>query len=718
MIEARALRRLALLALLMPVLLLAPAAPNASQETLTATTVIGVPSAPSGPIGPNLGDDPSTEAHTALIPVDVSVTMTDGLTAAAPDQAITYTIVASNGGPNPVSGAIVSDPVPAFLLSPGWTCVAGGGASCSASGSGAISDTVNLPVGGTATYKLSAVLSHTPPGLSNTATVSLPAGYTDPNPANNSATDTDMTVFPPTAFFTVTPCRVADTRRPAGPSGGPALAANAARTFPVVGLCGIPSTATAVAINVTVVDETDSGHLRLYPAGGAPPNSSTINFAAGKTRANNAVVPLGVGGQISVGCYMPSGSRGQTHFVFDVNGFFAAGQVNPVITTSDTGTMLLLQTQMPTEIVRVGLLKSWGGAITEVSLNGTDYVNNDDPGRQIQTSLWDGNGNYVTSWGYNPVESGDHFFNGSPLLASSLTPDSIYTKTQPLQWAPENFGGGPANPVLGDAYIEKWISVVPGFNRVFKVHYKITHFGTDAHADAGQEAPVMYVNPNVPRFLYYEGSAPWTNGALSQHTMPFACCDSLHTPERWGAYVDGTDTGIALYTPGQYPNSKGFNAGSTLQFTPLCPYTWDAGAVLEFDTFILVGPVTESRAAIYAIQSQQSGPSPFTAVGYLDVPASGDVLSGTATVRGWAWATTGVVSVDVFVDGNRVGPATYGFSRPDLPIAFPGAPSNAGYQHSLDTTAFPNGSHTVVAKVTDGAGRVATFATKQVTFSN
>jgi hypothetical protein len=74
-----------------------------------------------------------------------------------------------------------------------------------------------------------------------------------------------------------------------------------------------------------------------------------------------------------------------------------------VITTSDTGTMLVLQTQMPAEIVRVGLLKSWGAAITEVSLNGTDYVNNDDPGRQIQTSLWDANSSYAATWGYNPA---------------------------------------------------------------------------------------------------------------------------------------------------------------------------------------------------------------------------------------------------------------------------------------------------------------------------
>jgi hypothetical protein len=75
-------------------------------------------------------------------------------------------------------------------------------------------------------------------------------------------------------------------------------------------------------------------------------------------------------------------------------------------------------------MTRVGLQKSWGGSIVEVSLNGTDYVNNDDPGRQIPTSLWDANANYSTSWGYSPVEAGDHFFDGSPLLTSlcSLIP--------------------------------------------------------------------------------------------------------------------------------------------------------------------------------------------------------------------------------------------------------------------------------------------------------
>jgi chitinase len=123
------------------------------------------------------------------------------------------------------------------------------------------------------------------------------------------------------AFYAVTPCRVADTRNPPGLSGGPALAANGTRIFPAAGQCGIPSDSVAVAINVTVLGASAPGDLRLYPAGGLTPTTSTINFAVNQVRANNAIIPLGVGGQIAVQCDMPPGP-GATQFLFDVAGYF------------------------------------------------------------------------------------------------------------------------------------------------------------------------------------------------------------------------------------------------------------------------------------------------------------------------------------------------------------------------------------------------------------
>ena len=297
----------------------------------------------------------------------------------------------------------------------------------------------------------------------------------------------------------------------------------------------------------------DSASVTLsgLPSGATSQPASPFTVAAGQSQAVTVSVPASLGlGSFTVQVDATSGSvshQGQVIFVL------------MVIKTFDTGTMLQLETDTASETSRVGLLKDWGGSIAEVSLNGTDYVNNDDPGRQIQTSLWDGNANYITSWGYNPIEAGDHFFHGSPLLANTLLPDSIYTKTQPIQWAPENFGGG-TDSVLGDAYIEKWISVVPSYNRVFKVHYRITHFGTDSHAQNLQELPVAYVNPNTPHFLYYGGTNPWTNGALTPFDVQGPCCDHVHTPEKWGAYVDSTNIGLALYTPMQFPHSQVFNA--------------------------------------------------------------------------------------------------------------------------------------------------------------
>jgi hypothetical protein len=121
------------------------------------------------------------------------------------------------------------------------------------------------------------------------------------------------------AFYTVAPCRLADTRDLPGSFGGPALSAGATRTIPVGGFCAIPASAKAVSVNVTVTGSTASGHLTLYPAGGSLPPSSTINYRSGQTRANNAILALGPGAGVSVSCGQTSGT---VHVILDVNGYF------------------------------------------------------------------------------------------------------------------------------------------------------------------------------------------------------------------------------------------------------------------------------------------------------------------------------------------------------------------------------------------------------------
>jgi hypothetical protein len=126
----------------------------------------------------------------------------------------------------------------------------------------------------------------------------------------------------PFRFFNVTPCRVLDTRN--APEG-PALSANTTRDFQVQGKCGVPVGAKAATLNVTVVNWTGQGHLRLFPSGTATPTISTINFTGASTAAlaNGAIVPLSTNANdLSVFTFFLSGS-GTTHLVLDVTGYFA-----------------------------------------------------------------------------------------------------------------------------------------------------------------------------------------------------------------------------------------------------------------------------------------------------------------------------------------------------------------------------------------------------------
>jgi hypothetical protein len=123
-------------------------------------------------------------------------------------------------------------------------------------------------------------------------------------------------------MYTLAPCRVADTRNPVGPYGGPALAANTDRTFVVAGRCGVPSTADAVTLNITVTGATAAGAIRIYPAGSTPGPTSAINYGPGKSRANNGNYNLGSGGGLSFHSDQASGS---VNVILDIAGYFETG---------------------------------------------------------------------------------------------------------------------------------------------------------------------------------------------------------------------------------------------------------------------------------------------------------------------------------------------------------------------------------------------------------
>jgi len=120
-------------------------------------------------------------------------------------------------------------------------------------------------------------------------------------------------------FFSLTPCRLIDTRKPDGPFAGPPLQAGATRSFTAAGQCNIPLTARAISINVTITLPSVAGFLTIFPTGSDRPLTSTLNYSANQTRANNAVSLLGPAGDFAAYCGQASGTA---HLIVDVNGYF------------------------------------------------------------------------------------------------------------------------------------------------------------------------------------------------------------------------------------------------------------------------------------------------------------------------------------------------------------------------------------------------------------
>lgn len=134
----------------------------------------------------------------------------------------------------------------------------------------------------------------------------------------------------------------------------------------------------------------------------------------------------------------------------------------------------------------------------------------------------------------------------------------------------------------------------------------------------------------------------------------------------------------------------------------------NAGFLYELDTTKLTNgahSVTVQATAINGATKQL----PSTSINVKHLPALGDMnspvhnstVSGITNVRGWFLDGTGIVKIDVLVDGEVVGQANYGTSRPDVLQVFPQYKNgNAGYEYNLDTDMLSNGEHNISVRAT------------------
>ncbi len=168
----------------------------------TVTNFVTATLATPGLTDSNLSNNSAT-ATTRIDPssADLVVNKSNGVSTLISGAVTAYTIDVGNNGPAPVINAIVADPASAGLVALSVSCTALGGAVCPA---GLTTSTLaagiaipSLPVGGTVSIVLNAQITAASGGrVTNTASITAPAGTTDPIPGNNTAADSDPIAAP------------------------------------------------------------------------------------------------------------------------------------------------------------------------------------------------------------------------------------------------------------------------------------------------------------------------------------------------------------------------------------------------------------------------------------------------------------------------------------------------------------------------------------------
>ncbi len=168
---------------------------GAARGTLTHTAVV---SAPIDLVDEQPGDNSSVIVGVLQPSADLGVTQQVHAATVRPASPMTYTIVVSNTGPSTVLNGAVVDPIPAGIdpARVGWICLSTPGSLCTATGTGAISDTVSVSAGGVLTYTLVGdLLPSTAGTITNTVTVTASDPITDNNLLNNTALVTSTVRF-------------------------------------------------------------------------------------------------------------------------------------------------------------------------------------------------------------------------------------------------------------------------------------------------------------------------------------------------------------------------------------------------------------------------------------------------------------------------------------------------------------------------------------------
>ncbi|NRR24054.1 Ig-like domain-containing protein, partial [Brevibacillus sp. MS2.2] len=184
-----------------------------------------------------------------------------------------------------------------------------------------------------------------------------------------------------------------------------------------------------------------------------------------------------------------------------------------------------------------------------------------------------------------------------------------------------------------------------------------------------------------------------------------------------GLHADVTSLDLTVEASHQLVVSTVLEDKTVKDVTSLAEYTSSDESIVTVDSTGVVKGIGYGNTVVTIRYEGQSitipvtikKEEPLTPRWEVETPVSNSTISGTALIRGWYLEPSGVSKIEVYLNGEAIGEATYGLNRPDIEASYPQYQNaTAGFEYSLDTTQLNEGIHSikVTAVKQDGAQHV------------
>jgi len=246
--------------------------------------------------------------------------------------------------------------------------------------------------------------------------------------------------------------------------------------------------------------------------------------------------------------------------------------------------------------VRLGVDRTAGAGIGFFgeSTTGRNLLNHYDKGRFIQQSYYgtkDGSDWNGKPWRWNPVQGGGWRGEPARTLAFTNTATTLFAKTLPKHWA--------TGVDLPDVVMEEWLTLT---NRAAHLRFRMTYNGPTNHLPAHQELPAVFADFALTNLVFYQGTAPWTGGALTRRVPGWPNEYAKQLAENWAAFVDDRDWGLGVFFPGttevtcyRAAGKPGPTGSGCSYLAPIRTLAITNGFTLDYDVFLAIGTVGELR---------------------------------------------------------------------------------------------------------------------------